>query len=449
MLDSAESTGTSTAFEHEAGSMAALLALMGGAPPPPPRAPAATTFFSSTADPQGTKRKRTTSSPTAEQPRSPAWAVATSTLSHPERHAALPALSALCRRVFREQAFWKPADRAPANLFERLAEQIFERHAERAWRRRGGKGSIDLARSGAEWWVQVRGPRMKQGTSLGFHWDLDYARSLCPEVATVTYLTDVGGAPTVVLDGAASYGAMNSPAASTVGGSAMRGGGGDITLRQPVKRGLVSFPEVGKHISFRGDLLHGVPAELIACDGRPGAKKKKKKRKKKKKKKKKQQQQQQQQQTLEGGDDDELRITFLVNIWLNTGKLPEISEFDHTTFRREIEAASGAAAELALFDDVAFELFPRDKPAATTSSNSTSTSAATSTSTSASSSSSLFAVSKVRTVRRDTPVQGLYFGKEEKPFELWLPCPEVLREGSTELAFGGGARAECVVNRCW
>lgn len=91
----------------------------------------------------------------------------------------------------------------------------------------------------------------------------DY-RLLCPAVATVTYLTDRGGAPTVVFDAAARYRAMNPPSEPAAASS----GRGRHSSRS-IGRGLVSFPEVGKHIAFRGDLLHGVPAELIACDARP------------------------------------------------------------------------------------------------------------------------------------------------------------------------------------
>ena len=152
------------------------------------------------------------------------WAVKETALAHPQSDT-LAILQRLCRRVFKQQAFWKPADRAPTNIFERLADQVFWQHAEAAHRHKAEKrakaqkqkqrdGSrdgpkraavpaLDLSRSGTEWWVQVRGPNVEQGThpspnfpfarrsfcshrcknllggagtSLGFHWDLDYAR---------------------------------------------------------------------------------------------------------------------------------------------------------------------------------------------------------------------------------------------------------------------------------
>jgi hypothetical protein len=97
----------------------------------------------------------------------------------------LPVLRRLCRRVFRQQAYWKPADRAPRNVFEHLADQIFRQHVSARksdWassdssssddgEAAGGGGSgIDMSQSGTEWWVQIRGAKEKMGTSLGFHW---------------------------------------------------------------------------------------------------------------------------------------------------------------------------------------------------------------------------------------------------------------------------------------
>ena len=234
--------------------MDALLSMMGGgASGSAPQHPAGG---------GGKKRKRQKDgAPGASAPDKPStlWSVTPTTLSGARGGAPLPLLRRLCRRAFRQQAYWKPADRPPANVFERLADQVFWQHAEAARARmekakaraqakkqqppgkklkgkaaaagaaasgqEGGAVALDLSRCGAEWWVQVRGPRMEQGTSLGFHWDLDYAKGTCPAVATVTYLTDRGGAPTVVFDAAASYRALN-PRPPKGGGAGSTGGKG-------------------------------------------------------------------------------------------------------------------------------------------------------------------------------------------------------------------------------
>lgn len=62
-----------------------------------------------------------------------------------------------------------------------------------------------------------------------------------PHVATVTYLSDAG-APTMVVH--------HQP-------MAFRG-------TESVRHAFISHPRLGKHMSFDGRLLHGVPPELIA-----------------------------------------------------------------------------------------------------------------------------------------------------------------------------------------
>ena len=419
---------------HWGGDMSALLALMGGGG-------GASSIPAE--DPLHAKRKRADETAANDAPLSSLWSASRTALRGAGNQIA--PLKRLCRRAFQEQAYWKPADRPPINIFERLADEVFWKHARQAEVAAAAGGALDLARCGAEWWVQVRGPHMKQGASLGFHWDLDYARSLCPAVATVTYLTDRGGAPTVVFDAQACYGAMNTKdegeraAEGTVAaaGHRRKGRAGAVGKCQPVRRGFVSFPEIGKHIAFRGDLLHGVPAELNASDARPGGaaqhqhqhQQPAKKHKKKKKRK----------MTAREDSGDAVRVTFLVNVWLNSGKLPEIGEFDSAAFQKELAsaAAPGTGEELRLFNDVAFNLFgaPADASSSKGGGGTKQLSGA-------------IALARVRT-NRETPVQGLYFGKEDEPFELWLPSP-ALHAGSTEVTFGGrDGVGDCIVNRCW
>jgi hypothetical protein len=104
------------------------------------------------------------------------------------------------------------------------------------------------------------------GESIGFHWDKDetladvHGIKAYPQVSTVTYLSGAG-APTVVLQ----HTRNNIPGSHSVAS------------------GFVSHPAVGKHISFDGRLLHGVPAEISDSATPPAY----------------------------------TRVTFLANVWIN------------------------------------------------------------------------------------------------------------------------------------
>lgn len=149
-----------------------------------------------------------------------------------------------------------PAELSP---LERLARHVFEFHTR-------GLG-FDARRSGAEWWTMVIGASRD---AVGLHWDRDYnleadhGVNVHPAFATVTYLSDVGH-PTVILENAAPVLATDPPPA---GARAVH----------------VAWPRAGKHVSFDGRWLHGVPGGVPAA--RPGS-------------------------------EEELRVTFLVNVWLN------------------------------------------------------------------------------------------------------------------------------------
>jgi hypothetical protein len=72
---------------------------------------------------------------------------------------------------------------------ESLARAVFRQHTAAA------AGGFDPARSGAEWWVQVRHVDDGQGEAVSFHWDKDedlvddYGVHVHPAISTVTYIT--------------------------------------------------------------------------------------------------------------------------------------------------------------------------------------------------------------------------------------------------------------------
>ena len=173
------------------------------------------------------------------------------------------ALCADCEGVC--SSHWLAASAQPRCALERLAHAIFVRHTEGV--------QFDPARSGAEWWAQVRtGGHRQEG--IEFHWDVD--EHLCdlpggggvhvhPHLSTVTYLSRVG-APTLVLD-------AGSPKAATK--QAVAG------LYGAIPSGALSFPRLGKSVVFDGAKLHGA----VACSGH-------------------------------GAPPGVQRVTFLVNVWL-------------------------------------------------------------------------------------------------------------------------------------
>jgi len=96
---------------------------------------------------------------------------------------------------------------------------------------------------GAEWWVQKRG----LGEDIGFHHDKDEGMASLkmtmkfPEVSTVTYLTDAG-APTIVFN-------QTTP-------------DGNSHIPEVPETGFYSYARANRHLLFRGNLQHGVPAAL-------------------------------------------------------------------------------------------------------------------------------------------------------------------------------------------
>eukprot|EP00747_Dinoflagellata_sp_TGD_P216215 gnl/TRDRNA2_/TRDRNA2_88801_c0_seq1.p1 gnl/TRDRNA2_/TRDRNA2_88801_c0~~gnl/TRDRNA2_/TRDRNA2_88801_c0_seq1.p1 ORF type:complete len:372 (+),score=28.26 gnl/TRDRNA2_/TRDRNA2_88801_c0_seq1:186-1301(+) len=160
------------------------------------------------------------------------------------------------------ETYWMPANGRPRSALEELALRIFWFHTRSA----AAQGEwFDAARSGAEWWTLVIG----RENNIGWHWDKDSSLeahhgglSIHPHLSTVTYLTD-GGTPTLVTDKRCDLMCDN--------------------ITGPLHRIHLSYPRVGKHICFDGQLLHGGAAGLGHLWPQTATK----------------------------------RVTFLANIWLN------------------------------------------------------------------------------------------------------------------------------------
>ncbi|CAM9251161.1 unnamed protein product [Choristocarpus tenellus] len=136
------------------------------------------------------------------------------------------------------ETFWVQADAKPRNCLETMALDIFKAHTCGA--------RFNSAKSGAEWWTQV----IEDSDDIGWHWDKDYAMETAgvnvhPCLATVTYLSSNGG-PTVILQ---KQGPMECEDEEGVEGEA--------------PRSWVSHPSIGKHISFDGRYLHAAPADMV------------------------------------------------------------------------------------------------------------------------------------------------------------------------------------------
>jgi hypothetical protein len=179
-----------------------------------------------------------------------------------------------------KETFWIGHSDQPRCRFEELAKIIGGYHMQHQYENTACYEEL-LTITGYEWWIQVKPLKEQQdqeSSSRGvlgvdLHYDKDeemaenFEVGIFPTISTVTYITNSAQYchPTVVYD----------CLASTPVGTA-------------IKDCFISVPEVGKHIAFDGRLLHGAPSELI-----PFVRTNK-----------------------STSADDELRITFLVNIWI-------------------------------------------------------------------------------------------------------------------------------------
>ena len=165
-----------------------------------------------------------------------------------------------CRLVFAlDGSSWMPCHETPRCFAERLAMAVFRHHTAGC--------RFDPARSGAEWWAQVRQSGHHE-EGIHFHWDTDEVAverhdvNVHPHLSTVTYLSD-SGAPTLVL---ACRNSRRPSLTSAYG---------------PIYEGALSWPKLWKHLVFDGQFLHGtVPSNEVEYS-------------------------------------KGLRVTFLVNVWLN------------------------------------------------------------------------------------------------------------------------------------
>lgn len=159
------------------------------------------------------------------------------------------------------RTFWIGLDDGPCCGLERLALDIVHFHFPTAASRRRVQG--------AEFWVQLRksGDRCtKRG--LEFHYDKDEVAVEAwdiwthPELSTATYLTD-GGAPLVIFS-TQSEEDMCSSEEDEEGFSEKTNTESPGRNATPSPAfGLVCFPRSSRHVVFNGNMLHGVPAELL------------------------------------------------------------------------------------------------------------------------------------------------------------------------------------------
>lgn len=220
------------------------------------------------------------------------------------------------------RTFWVSATgMRPRFTLEQLALDVFHHHVPSNVR-------YDPAKSGAEWWVQIRpspegtgrysmhdaGSDEMTKTGISFHWDKDEDLRLLtggttyihPHISTVTYLTDFGS-PTLAVNCRVHNltGQWIVPGdGNTATNTATTGeSGNDNNNDNEVVEAFISWPKAGKHLSFDGRYLHAAPPDLMESGLFD------------------------RQIRFEPCTDDEReqklqqrrhrRVTFLVNIWLN------------------------------------------------------------------------------------------------------------------------------------
>ncbi|CAN0003082.1 unnamed protein product, partial [Ectocarpus fasciculatus] len=177
---------------------------------------------------------------------------------------------------FSKETFWLGSQDAPRCALEAVAAQVFRHHTQGV--------VLDPSKvSGAEWWVQVKpcnsvsvdGTLTAEGgagspSAIDLHYDKDetlaerFSVGIYPQISTVTYIT-CGNltsdakhsgdgelysncAPTLVVDNLAAH-----------------------PVGRAMNRAYLSRPAVGKHISFDGLFLHGVPSHPALRRIRPAS----------------------------------------------------------------------------------------------------------------------------------------------------------------------------------
>ena len=173
--------------------------------------------------------------------------------------AALEMLSAEARALWSNaggsravaRSFWIAKDDVARCALERFALEVANFHFNDA-------ESMERV-LGCEFWVQLRNSDDGDaGLGLEFHFDKDEDALKTwdvwahPELATATYIGDGGGAPLVVFATSSDFETEADGAAGATGAA------------PSPSNGWVCFPRRGRHATFAGNLLHGVPAELCA-----------------------------------------------------------------------------------------------------------------------------------------------------------------------------------------
>lgn len=155
------------------------------------------------------------------------------------------------------QTYWIGLGDKPCDILEQLAKEIFAKHTEEL---DFESSSVQKELCGAEYWAVV----CQKGDDVAPHFDKCYCLeeshkiNLHPLIGTVTYLSSVG-APTVITGVSEQYIPCFRPAE----GWRRAGLNGKVPF-------VVSYPEVGKHVTFDGQLLHFADAGL-ALDGQAEA----------------------------------------------------------------------------------------------------------------------------------------------------------------------------------
>jgi len=180
---------------------------------------------------------------------------------------------------------------------ERLASSIFLRHIQ----------EYDLKKkfasgTGAEWWVQVKKnntiDNTKKETAIDLHYDKDeelaatFGLGVFPTLSTVTYLTDneVSSCVENTVSSAAAPTLVFSHTYDMSDNGPIGNFGSDEDKTMVTPQVIISHARAGKHLIFDGRLLHGAPANLLLREKNPDM--------------------------GSALTDKDLRISFLVNIWL-------------------------------------------------------------------------------------------------------------------------------------
>ena len=257
--------------------------------------------------------------------------------------------------------------------------------------------------------------------SLGFHWDENYGenqesesgrttakitrRNKLPWISTVSYMSDLG-APTVAVPVSPFDIEQSLPKSK----EHFENDENELI----VSEGYVSFPKIGKHMAFNGHYLHGVPAELVDEEGAPlrnfdgaGA-------------------------MVKSENKPYLRVTFLVNIWINTG--PPNSVLPNSLLAPIICKSVNSNENDSDMDEKCKTNFTFLK------------------------SPKRGRISEIAT-DCETPVCGFGFGKsKEDSYQFWMPVPahsfykgkvakDAQRRSSFRIRFNGGEESPCFICR--